>query len=274
MKRTAAAPGLVALGLAAILVGSTAAAPAPVETGPIGPARMSAIVREIASDAYEGRSPGTPGEAKTVAYLIARLKALGLEPGGEHGGWTQDVPLVRYEVAGTPKIRLRVGDWIQPLAQTGDVLVQTLGPQDHVRIEAAPLVFVGYGVHAPERGWDDFKGVDLKGKIAVFLVNDPDFEAKPGDDAYGRFGGQAMTYYGRWTYKYEEAARRGALGAIIIHETPAAGYGWGTVQASNSESSDIVRPDPAKAHTLIQAWLQRDVAADLFRRAGLDLDQL
>jgi Zn-dependent M28 family amino/carboxypeptidase len=167
-----------------------------------------------------------------------------------------------------------VGGASQPLRQGQETMVQTERPVAHVHIDKAPLVFVGYGVSAPERGWDDFKGVDLKGKIAVVLINDPDFEARPGEDAYGRFGGQAMTYYGRWTYKFEEAARRGALGVLIVHETPGAGYGWSTVQASNAEAYDIVRADPDKERTLIQGWIQRDVAAELLRRAGLDLEQL
>jgi Zn-dependent M28 family amino/carboxypeptidase len=271
MVRRSAALGL-ALALAA--GGLAQARDSAGNSGPISPQRMSAIVREIASDAYQGRAPGTAGEAKTVDYLIAQFKALGLEPGGEHGGWTQTVPLMRFEVAGEPKLSLALGGWRAPLAQTRDAMVWTERPIERVRIENAPLVFVGYGVTAPERGWDDFKGYDLHGKIAVFLVNDPDFEAKPGEPAYGKFGGQAMTYYGRWTYKFEEAARRGALGALIIHETPGAGYGWATVKASNAQSYDIVRADPVKAHSLVQGWIQRDVATDLFRRAGLDLDKM
>ena len=131
----------------------------------------------------------------------------------------------------------------------------------------APLVFVGYGVTAPERHWDDFKGVDLKGKMAVVLVNDPDFETGEGD-----FGGKAMTYYGRWTYKYEEMARRGALGPSS-HETAPASYGWATVKNSNTNVQfDIVRKKPAKAHAPMEGWIQRDVAADLFKRAGLDFE--
>jgi Zn-dependent M28 family amino/carboxypeptidase len=129
-------------------------------------------------------------------------------------------------------------------------------------------VFVGYGVTAPERNWDDFKGVDLKGKLAVVLINDPDFETGSGD-----FGGKAMTYYGRWTYKYEEMARRGALGTIIVHETAPASYGWPTVKNSNTNVQyDIVRKEPAKAHAPMEAWIQRDVTVDLFKRAGLDFD--
>ncbi|MDE2487203.1 MAG: M28 family peptidase, partial [Alphaproteobacteria bacterium] len=239
-------------------------------SGPISPARMSAIVKTIASDAYQGRAPGTSGETKTVAYLIRQLKAAGLQPGGENGGWTQAVPLVRFDVQPGGKLSFQGQGWTTPLHQSQEAMVWTLHPVSRVRIEKAPLVFVGYGVSAPERHWDDYKGYDLKGKIAVFLVNDPDFEAKPGEDAYGKFGGKAMTYYGRWTYKYEEAARRGALGALIIHETPAAGYGWGVVQASNAEMYDIVRKDPAKSSALLEGWIQHDVAADLFKRAGLD----
>ena len=148
----------------------------------------------------------------------------------------------------------------------------TVRETDRVRIENAPLVFVGYGVNAPERGWDDFGDVDLHGKIAVFLVNDPDFEAAPGEPVAGRFGGRAMTYYGRWTYKYEEAARRGAIGALVIHETDGAGYGWNTVQAPAGETTMSCSPPNAPQPVLLQGWIQRDVAVDLFRRAGLDFE--
>ena len=136
------------------------------------------------------------------------------------------------------------------------------------------MVFVGYGVHAPERGWDDFKGVDLHGKVAVFLVNDPDFEAAASEPVAGKFGGNAMTYYGRWTYKYEEAARRGAVGALIVHETPAAGYGWSTVIAPQGEAYDVLRGPGDAQPVLLQGWLQRDAAVALFRRAGLDFEAL
>jgi Zn-dependent M28 family amino/carboxypeptidase len=128
-------------------------------------------------------------------------------------------------------------------------------------------------VTAPERKWDDFKGVDLKGKIAVILINDPDFEAEAGEPVAGKFGGKAATYYGRWIYKFEEAARRGALGAIIVHETAGAAYPWSTVVASNGDSYDIVQPDPAKVHPLLQGWIQRDLAVNLFKAAGLDFEK-
>ena len=129
-------------------------------------------------------------------------------------------------------------------------------------------MFVGYGVSAPERGWDDYKDIDLRGKVAVYLVNDPDFEAAPGDDAYGKFGGKAATYYARWTYKYEEAARRGAIAALIVHETEPAAYGWNTAIAPNGEGYDIVRADPAKEKLLLQSWLHRDAAVEMSARRG------
>ena len=147
-------------------------------------------------------------------------------------------------------------------------------PVDRVTIAGAPLVFVGYGVDAPERQWDDYKGVDLKGKVAVYLINDPDFEAQPGDDAYGRFGGKAATYYARWTYKYEEAVRRGAIAALIVHETEPAAYGWNTAIAPNGEGYDIARANPAAEKLLLQSWLHRDTAVEIFRKAGLDFEQL
>ncbi|MDB5672491.1 MAG: peptidase, partial [Alphaproteobacteria bacterium] len=144
----------------------------------------------------------------------------------------------------------------------------------HVSIANAPLVFVGYGVKAPERNWDDFKGVDLHGKIMVVLVNDPDFEGAIGDGGPD-FGGKAMTYYGRWTYKYEEAARQGALGTLIVHEYDPASYGWPTVRNSNTNTMfDIVRKDPKAAHAPLEAWIQRDLAESLFRASGLDFEAM
>jgi Zn-dependent M28 family amino/carboxypeptidase len=263
---------LLPLALAAVMrFGPAGAQPA---TAPIDPAQLSATVKVLASDAFEGRAPGTPGEARTVAYLIDRFKALGLQPGGEGGGWTQTAPLTHTQVGPDPVLTVDGGGPAAALKQGQDIYVSTLRPTERVRIDHAPLVFVGYGVSAPERGWDDFKGVDLKGKVAVFLINDPDFEARPGEAAYGRFAGKAMTYYGRWTYKYEEAARRGAIGALIVHETPGAGYGWTTVTAPQGEAYDIDRPAGGPQPVLLQGWLQRDVAAGLFRRAGLDLEAL
>jgi Zn-dependent M28 family amino/carboxypeptidase len=237
------------------------------------PQRLSQIVKTVSGDDFEGRAPATPAEAKTVDYLVAQFKAAGLAPGGdlENGrrGWTQSVPLVKTEFRGTPRLMLQVGAHSDALVQGEQIAVRAaLDGSTTVAIQQAPLVFVGYGVSAPERRWDDYKGVDLKGKIAVVLVNDPDFETGSGD-----FGGKAMTYYGRWTYKFEEAARRGALGVLIVHETAPAAYGWATVKNSNTATMlDIEREKPAAVHPKLEGWIQREVAVDLLRRAGLDFE--
>ncbi|PTQ10308.1 peptidase M20 [Sphingomonas oleivorans] len=241
---------------------------------PIDPARLSAIVRTLASEEFEGRAPGTAGETKTIDYLSRQFAALGLEPGGENGGWTQTVPLVRTQIGAPAAMRATQGGKARRLVQSRDIYVSTVRNVDRVAIRNAPIVFVGYGVTAPERKWDDFKGADLKGKIALFLVNDPDFEAAPTDPVAGRFGGRTMTYYGRWTYKYEEAARRGAIGALIVHEAAGAGYGWDTVIAPGGGNYDIVRAPGAPERAALQGWLDRTAAADLLRGAGLDLETL
>jgi Zn-dependent M28 family amino/carboxypeptidase len=210
------------------------------------PQRLSNHVKVLASDAFEGRGPATAGETKTIAYIVDQMKAAGLQPGGSLSGgkrgWTQDVPLLRAAIEGTPRLSFETDGRSQPLAQGDQIAVRAaMTGAHHVSIAGAPLVFVGYGVKAPERNWDDFKGVDLHGKIMVVLVNDPDYETGQGD-----FGGKAMTYYGRWTYKYEEAARQGAAGVLVIHETGPASYGWNTVKNSNTNTQfDIVRKDPA-----------------------------
>jgi Zn-dependent M28 family amino/carboxypeptidase len=259
VRRLAALAALLALG---------AAGPATVD-----PARLSADVKALASPAFEGRAPGTAGERRTVDWLVARFKALGLEPGGENGGWVQRVPMVHTRITGGGVgYSDGAGHTLTPALGVG-VALTTVRPQAAVRIQKAPMVFVGYGVHAPEAGWDDFKGVDLHGRVAVFLVNDPDFEAAPGDDAAGRFGGKRMTYYGRWTYKFEEAARRGAAAALIVHDTAGAGYGWSTVNASAGENYDIVR-GPDDARVPLQGWLEPGAAERMFRAAGQDLGAL
>ena len=258
--------------LAAALIAFPAAAQT-APSGPISPERLSADVKVLADSKLAGRAPGGPGEAGTLRYITAQFKAAGLKPAGDKGGWTQAVPLVRFTVdPAATKFQLTSGGATRDLAETKDVMVWTQRPVTRVQIDKAPLVFVGYGVTAPERHWDDFKGVDLKGKIAVILINDPDFEALPTDSVADKFGGKAATYYGRWIYKYEEAARRGALGALIVHETAGAAYGWSTVVASNGDSYDVVRPDPAKVHPLMQGWMQRALAVDLFKQAGLDFE--
>jgi Zn-dependent M28 family amino/carboxypeptidase len=240
----------------------------------VDPQRLSAITQTLASDEFEGRAPGTPGEARTVAYLVEQFKAADLEPAGPNGSYTQVVPLLRTQMPVDADMSVTVAGKRTPLRQQEQMAALSLRPVDRVQIADAPLLFVGYGVSAPERGWDDYKDVDLRGKVAIYLVNDPDFEAAPGDDAYGKFGGQAATYYARWTYKYEEAARRGAIAALIVHETGPAAYGWKTAIAPNGEGFDIVRADPAREKLLLQSWLHEDAAVALFQAAGLDFAAL
>ncbi|GEB43261.1 M28 family metallopeptidase [Gluconobacter sphaericus] len=243
-------------------------------TAEISPSRMSETMKILASDRFEGRAPGTAGEKVTVPWLIEQYKALGLEPAGENGGWTQTVPMIRTRTAANGSISVRSGGRALPLIQLQDIYLSTLLPEDRLQVKNAPMVFVGYGVHAPERHWDDFKGVDLKGKVAVFLVNDPDFDADPGEPVAGRFGGKTMTYYGRWTYKYEEAARRGAVAALIVHDTAAASYPWSTVVAPGGEAYDVEHTATESRPVPVQGWLEGKAAAALFRQAGLDLDAL
>ncbi|MGV9008781.1 M28 family metallopeptidase [Brevundimonas sp.] len=233
-------------------------------------ARLSEHARILSDDSFQGRGIGTPAEDMVVQYLSEQYAAAGFQPGGANGQWTQDVTLNRF-TASNIQAQFKVDDEAIPLAQGQQIVVSTRLPGDHVMLMDTPLVFVGYGIDAPERQWDDFKDVDLRGKILVVLVNDADFE----EPALDTFGGRAMTYYGRWTYKYEEAARQGAAGVIIVHETAPASYGWATVTNSwSGPQFDIVRQNAAAERVGMEAWIQRDVAVDLFQRAGQDFEAL
>ncbi len=259
----------LALSLSLCSASAIAAAPA------VDPAKLSAHVKTLASDEFEGRAPASAGEQKTVAYIVEQMKAAGLEPGGDlkNGAraWTQDVPLAQFNTDGPVNVTLSAASTKRNLAQGKDIAVRAAATNiDRVQFKDAPLVFLGYGVTAPERKWDDYQGVDMRGKIGIVLVNDPDFESNS-----GLFGGKAMTYYGRWTYKYEEGARHNALGILIVHETAPASYGWATVENSNTNAIfDILRTKPRDTHVDLEAWIQRDVAANLLKQAGLDYEQL
>jgi Zn-dependent M28 family amino/carboxypeptidase len=239
----------------------------------IDPALLSEHIKVLSSDAFEGRGPATPGEVKAVAYITAEFKAAGLQPGGDKTkagrAWTQNVPLAEFDIEGPVAFTAKAGGKTMAWKQGQEIAIRAPQTgQTHIDVKDAPVVFVGYGVKAPERNWDDFKGIDLHGKIALVLVNDPDYETGKGD-----FGGKAMTYYGRWTYKYEEAARRGAIGFMVIHETGPASYGWNTVKNSNTNAVfDIIRKAPTKVHAPIEAWIQRDQTVALFKSAGLDFE--
>ena len=239
----------------------------------VDPANLEKDVRTLAFDVFEGRAPGTRGEDRTIGYLIARFQDLGLEPAGPDGSWVQVVPLLHTKL-GAGAMAFGTPQGAMPVSQSQQVYVSTLRPDAAARIDKAPVVFVGYGVKAPERGWDDFKGVDLKGKVVVFLVNDPDFSAAPGEPVAGKFGDRTMTYYGRWTYKFEEAARQGAVGALIVHDTDGAGYGWNVVVSPGGENYDIVRKPEDITTLALQGWIAGDAASKLFASAGLDLARL
>jgi Zn-dependent M28 family amino/carboxypeptidase len=244
--------------------------------GPISAQRLKADDKVLSSDAFEGRGVGGPGEQKTIAFIKKQFEAAGLKPGGDKTSsgraWTQAVPLTRFQMSGPVTAEFTAGGKTERLTQGEQIAIRPAqNGETHVSIKAAPVVFVGYGVNAPERHWNDYKGLDLHGKVALVLVNDPDFETAPNSKDGGDFGGRAMTYYGRWTYKYEEAARRGALAMIVIHETAPASYGWNVVKNSNTGAIfDITREDPAKAHVPVEAWIQHDPTVALFREAGLD----
>jgi Zn-dependent M28 family amino/carboxypeptidase len=261
---------LAASAIALVAVPLTAAS-----TGGFSPQRLSTHVQTLGSDAYEGRGVNTRAEVKTVDYIVGQFKAAGLQPGGDPaaGGrsWTQAVPLLQSDWQGAPAMTMDINGQRANLTQGEEIAARApTNGASAVNLEGAQLVFAGYGVKAPERSWDDFKGADLKGKVMVVLVNDPDFEGGEGD-----FGGKAMTYYGRWTYKYEEGARQGAAAVLVIHETEPASYGWNTVKNSNTNTMfDIVRENPAAEHPLLEAWIQRDLAQRLFAASGTSLEAM
>ena len=233
---------------------------------------MKEVVKEISSDAYEGRAPGTAGEEKTLAYLVQRFEALGLKPGNK-GSWFQDVPLVEIDAKNVSPLRFTGGKTAVSASYGPEMVIATYRTgQPHIEVKDSPVVFVGYGINAPEKKWNDYAGVNVKGKTVVILVNDPDYQTPT---LRGPFNGRAMTYYGRWTYKFEEAARQGAAAAIIVHDTVPAAYGWNVVQSSWTGAQHVA--DSANGNASQSAaigWIQKDKAAALMASAGLNLDTL
>jgi Zn-dependent M28 family amino/carboxypeptidase len=259
----------------AAMTASLAGAALAQDSGVIDAAALNAHVRALADDRFEGRGPASSTEPAVLDWIANAFAEAGLEPAGADGGWLQPVPLSSTQQDGPATVSVSGSGWTLPLERGGQILLASDRPQTRISIQDAPLVFVGYGVSAPERDWDDFKGVDLTGKVMVVLVNDPDFEAPQDHPTAGLFDGQAMTFYGRWVYKFDEAARRGAAGVLIVHETAGAGYGWSVLEnSSTAPDFDIVRADPMRERVAGQGWIQRDVAVDLFRRAGLDFEAL
>ncbi|MCY4647015.1 MAG: M28 family metallopeptidase [Gammaproteobacteria bacterium] len=227
-------------------------------------------VRILSSDEFEGRAPSTPGEELTVAYLVEQFESVGLEP-GNGDSFFQEVPLVALTEQGAPPLTVRAGDAVLEYAWTEDFVAWTKRVVESESIQDSEMVFVGYGIVAPEYGWNDYEGVDAAGKTVVMLVNDPGFATQ--NEAL--FRGNAMTYYGRWTYKFEEAARQGALGAIVVHEEAAAGYPWEVVSGSwTGPQFDQAGDDGNMARVAIEGWVQRDVAREIFAAVGHDFDAM
>ncbi|HEV2747764.1 MAG TPA: M28 family peptidase [Allosphingosinicella sp.] len=231
--------------------------------------RIKEHVRILSSDAFAGRGPTQAGEAKTIAYLAKQFAAMGLQPGGDGGSWFQDVPLVRYERVGPVAMSVTVGGATLPL-RPGEQVTASSAIVGKTRLTGAPMLFLGYGMVAPELGWNSFEGADLKGKVAVFLAGDPDFEApQPGE-----FGGRTLVYGGRFGAKAAAAAKAGAAAVLVIHETAPASYPWSQVAGNEGAPAFSLPPAPGAAPLGLTGWLHRDAAVDLFRRAGLDLDAL
>jgi Zn-dependent M28 family amino/carboxypeptidase len=228
-------------------------------------------VQQLSSDAFGGRGPGTPGEDKTVEYIKAQFARIGLQP-GNGSDWFQTVPMVETTAdEASASMVATVGGATQPLKFGTDMVIGTRTGQPQVSIKDSPLVFVGYGVNAPEQKWNDYAGIDVKGKTVVMLVNDPGFHA---NDAK-LFDGKRMTYYGRWTYKFEEAARQGAAAALIIHDTEGASYGWDVVRNSwSGPQYDLPAKDDPSPRVPAQGWITSDAASALLKAAGHDLDKL
>ena len=242
-----------------------------VQRGDLSEDTMKDVTRTLSLDEFEGRMPGTVGEEKTVAYLTERFEAAGLQP-GNNGSWVQEVPLV--EVTGSDFKPLTVsGEGTNMSFEYGKDWVGVTYREDaNTVLSDSEMVFVGYGVNAPERGWNDYADIDVKGKTVVILVNDPDYAS---DSLEGDFNGRAMTYYGRWTYKYEEAARQGAAAALIVHDTEPASYGWNVVESSwSGPQAYAKRGKDAPEQTKVNGWIQKEVAREILAASGNDLDEL
>ena len=235
-------------------------------------------IKVLASDEFEGRGPGTPGEEKTIAYLTDQFQKMGLKPGNPDGTFSRRVPLVGFQakqVSGS----FQAGGHTIGLTFPNDFVAVSRRLAQEVKVENSDVVFVGYGVVAPEYGWDDYKGMDVRGKTLIMLVNDPAVP-DPKDPAKldpAFFKGRAMTYYGRWTYKYEIASEKGAAAAILVHETGPAGYPFEVVKGSWSrENFDIAQPQTGQTpnRVAIEGWITYDKAKELFQASGRDLDAL
>ncbi len=238
-------------------------------------ARVLADITRLSSDEFQGRAPGGEGERLTVEYLTTQFKAAGLEPGNQDGTYVQKVPLVGLRPMVTSPFTVKQGGRSRTLRVLGDVVPFSTRVAEEVSLTDSELVFVGYGIQAPEFGWDDFKGVDVKGKTVLMLVNDPPVPGNgPGNLDPAAFGGKAMTYYGRWTYKFQKAAEMGAAGVLVIHETEPAGYPFSVAQGMGGERFNLVTPDKNMSRAAVEGWISLEATTELFTSAGLDFDAL
>ena len=266
-----------------LALGACAAPPAP-PPQPLTVAEMPAIdtaavlndIRTLSSDEFGGRAPGSPGEQMTVDYLVKQFQAAGAQPGNPDGTWVQKVPLVGLKSTDVSPLSVTVKGRTRTFKPHDEVVAFSQHVADAAAVKDSEVVFAGYGVQAPEFQWDDFKGLDVKGKTLVVLVNDP-----PVADAADAstldpkvFGGKAMTYYGRWTYKYEKAAELGAAAVFIVHETVPAGYPFNVVQGFAGERFNLITPDKNLGRAAIQGWLSLDAATALLKAAGHDYQRL
>jgi Zn-dependent M28 family amino/carboxypeptidase len=241
----------------------------------ITPDGLLAHIKVLASDEFEGRAPGTKGEELSVSYITDQFKKIGLKPGNPDGSYTQEVPLAG--IKSDPRMSFIVGDKTIDLKYPGDFVASSARLQPDINIDNSDVVFVGYGVVAPEYGWDDFKDVDVRGKTLLMLIGDPPV-GDPKDPSKldeKMFKGHAMTYYGRWTYKYDIAAKRGATAAIIIHETGPAAYPWQVVRSSwSKENFELDNPDKNIDAVQARSWITLDIAKKLLADSGRDFDTL
>src|SRR5947208_6163921 len=242
----------------------------------ITPDALLAHIKILSSDEFEGRAPGTKGEELSIKYISDQFRSIGLKPGNPDGSYFQEVPLAGIKsdpkmvlaVAGKPPMELKYPD---------DFVASSARLQPEIKVDNSDLVFVGYGVVAPEYGWDDYKGVDVRGKTILMLINDPAVPdpKDPSKLDEKMFKGKAMTYYGRWTYKYEIAAEKGAAAAIIVHETIPAAYPWAVVQNSNAKENFVIdAPDKNMSTVAVRSWITLDAAKKLLADCGQDFDTL
>jgi Zn-dependent M28 family amino/carboxypeptidase len=242
-----------------------------VEAGELSEETMKDVTRILSSDEFEGRMPGSKGEELTVALLTERFEAAGLKP-GNGDSWVQEVPLVEITGKNFAPLTITGGDNAFAYDFGSEWVGVTYREEAATQVANSEMVFVGYGINAPERGWNDYEGIDVTGKTVVILVNDPDWET---EELEGLFNGKAMTFYGRWTYKFEEAARQGAAAALIVHDTKPASYGWNVVESSWSGPQAYPQyGDNPPPRTSVNGWVQKNVAREILAAAGQDLDAL